>query len=466
MRAGLRLTVLLASVTALMTVGLTAGADHAKRPDTKNIDARGHSEQTGTFTAPDGQRTTNSDLAFQGSLAYQGNYDGFRVIDTSDPDSPELLSFPKCNGDQGDVVVWDDILVRSWNTARDRVRDCDGEPVLVGFEGVHLFDISDPANPSVIDVDGPHLGLELECGSHTVTVAGVDEGSLIVYSNNSSSSGCAEEEDIEDDDERRARDDELGDFMDVIAIPLADPAAASVINRVELAGPQADIRTGCHDAGVHLPTNKAVGACNDTIDVWDITDPRNPVLENTITEPGVGEGGRWHSGAFSDDGSVILAGWEPGGGAQAQCQAQDPDVTKSMFFYDTDTGEKLGQWVLPRPQSGSQNCTIHNYNVVQGADRDIVVSGNYQAGTWVTDFSDPANPEAVAWSDPKTLGPGPFCSQTNPPGCQLGGAWSSYWYNDVIYESDITRGLNLFTLNDATFAGSDTLTRLNPQTQE
>lgn len=466
MRAPFRLTVLLVSVTALMTVGLSASADHAKRPSTKNIDARGHSQQTGTFTDPDGQRTTNSDLAFQDNLAYQGNYDGFRVIDISDPDNPELLSFPKCNGDQGDVVVWDGILVRSWNTARDQARNCDAQPVLAGFEGVHLFDISDPANPSVIDVDGEHLGLELECGSHTATAAGVDGGDLIVYSNNSSSSGCAAEEEIEDADERRARDDELGDFMDVIAIPLNEPEGAHVINRVELAGPQGNIRTGCHDVGVHLPTRRAVGACNDTMNVWDITDPRDPVLMDTITEPEVGAGGRWHSGAFSDDGAVILAGWEPGGGAQAECQAQDSDAKKSMFFYDATTGEKLGQWVLPRVQTGSENCTIHNYNVVQGADRDIVVSGHYQAGTWVTDFSDPANPKTVAWSDPKTLGPGPFCSQTNPPGCQLGGAWSSYWYNDVIYESDITTGLNLFTLNDDTFAGSDTLSRLNPQTQE
>jgi hypothetical protein len=30
----------------------------------------------------------------------------------------------------------------------------------------------------------------------------------------------------------------------------------------------------------------------------------------------------------------------------------------------------------------------------------------------------------------------------------LGGAWSSYWYNNFIYESEITKGLNLFRLSD------------------
>lgn len=32
-----------------------------------------------------------------------------------------------------------------------------------------------------------------------------------------------------------------------------------------------------------------------------------------------------------------------------------------MFFYDADTGAKLGQWVLPRAQGADENCTIHNY---------------------------------------------------------------------------------------------------------
>lgn len=39
------------------------------------------------------------------------------------------------------------------------------------------------------------------------------------------------------------------------------------------------------------------------------------------------------------------------------------DVDKSMFFYHADMGEKLGQWVLPRPQSAVENCTVHNYNM-------------------------------------------------------------------------------------------------------
>jgi hypothetical protein len=102
---------------ALLTVGtlvfpVAAAADHATRPHTPNIHALGHSFDPGSFLVPDGQRDANSDLAFQGNLVFHGDYDGFRIVDISEPGDPQLVSRTRCNGDQGDVAVWDDILVR------------------------------------------------------------------------------------------------------------------------------------------------------------------------------------------------------------------------------------------------------------------------------------------------------------------------------------------------------------------
>lgn len=428
-------------------------------PHTRNVHEMGHDRRAATFDAPEGQRRISSDLAFQGGFAYQGTYDGFRVVDISAPGNPRLVSEVVCNGDQGDLVVWDRVLVRSWNTKRATPRECAGTTVPAGFEGVHVFDIANPARPQLL------AAVELPCGSHTVTAAGVDGGALIVYSNNSSSAGCGV-------GLTTAQQNALGDFMDIIAVPLANPAAASLIHREPLAGPtDLAVSTGCHDAGAILGgINKAACASADTINVWDISNARDPNLLFTITEPGVGSSttnGRWHSATFTWDGRVIVAGWEPGGGAQAECEASDPAVDKSLFFYDASTGAKLGQWVLPRSQGADENCTIHNYNIVPlRSGRYVVVSGNYQAGTWVTDFTDPANPKTVGWTDPASLGSGSFC--TDPPAdtCQLGGAWSTYWYNNFIYESDITAGLRVFGLSDKARAGAIRLDRLNPQTQE
>ena len=426
-------------------------------PQSRNVHEMGHDLRAASFEVPDGQRRISSDLAFQGRYAYQGTYDGFRVIDISAPGNPRLVKDVTCNGDQGDIVVWGHVLVRSWNTKRTTERQCGGTTVPAGFEGAHVFDIGNPANPQLV------AALELPCGSHTVTAAGVDGGDLIVYSNNSSSAGCGAGLDV-------AAQNALGDFMDVIAVPLANPGAVSLIHREPLAGPtDPGVRTGCHDAGVILGgINKAACASADTINVWDISNKRNPELLLTITEPGVGDSstnGRWHSAAFTWDGRVLIAGWEPGGGGAAECEASDPDVKKSMFFYDAATGAKLGQWVLPRSQGPDENCTIHNYNIVpMRSGRYIAVGGHYQGGTWVTDFTDPANPQTVGWSDPASLGPGSFCGPETS--CQIGGAWSSYWYNNFIYESDITAGLRVYSLSDKVRAGAHRLDRLNPQTQE
>ena len=331
---------LVAAVLTLLAAGLPASADHETRPHTQNMHAKGHSPHPATFLGePDGVRHVNSDIAFWGNTAFNGNYDGFRVIDIADPDNPVEISHPSCNGDQGDIVVWENILVRAWNSKKTTARLCDGQTVPAGFEGVHIFDVSDQSDPALVG------SVVLPCGSHTLTTAGVSNGSLIVYSNNSSSAGCV--------DGTRPNDDPVGDFMDVIAVPVDNPAGASLIHREPLAGPTTDVRTGCHDAGVILgEVNKAVCASADTINVWDIGanatpggSPEDPALLFTIFEPGIGvagTNGRWHSTVFTWDGAVIVAGWEPGGGAEPECEATDPASDKSMFFYDATTGAKLG----------------------------------------------------------------------------------------------------------------------------
>src|SRR6266508_4524603 len=263
--------------------------------------------------------------------------------------------------------------------------------------------------------------------------------------------------------------------------PRPATATASLIHREPLAGPpDPTVRTGCHDAGViRGDVNLAVCASADTTNVFDIGanalpggSLADPVFLYTIQEPGVdGHAGRWHSAAFTWDGKVVILGWEPGGGAAPECEATDPPVTKSAFFYDARTGAKLGQWTLPRSQDGTvvggvkidENCTIHNYNVAPlRSGRHVLVSGNYQAGTWATDFTDPANPVTLGWSDPP-----PLVRQTpTGPASELGGAWSSYWYNNFIYESSITEGLLVFRLSGDLTGGSLRLNRLNPQTQE
>jgi hypothetical protein len=450
----LLLLIAVGAVTLLVSpAGATAG--HNTRPHTDNLRALGHSPDFGSFLLPEGQgRDANSDLAFRGNLVFHGDYDGFRIV-RGGP-FPRLISRTRCNGDQGDIVVWKDILVRAWNAPKTETRNCDGSTVPAGFEGMHIFDISDIRDPELVgevelsarpEADSPG------CGTHTLTL--VPDGDRAVIYNATSGGNPA-----------LTPADQECDWIDIVEVPRDDPGAASHLRREPLMGGHA-----AHDNGVILgDVNKLGVASGHMSNVFDIGDNDTPggSLEDpahlyTIEEPGVcNEGdpvlcnGNWHSAAFTWDGEVVILGWEPGGGSLPECEATDPPVKKSAFFYDADTGAKLGQWTLPRPQTAAENCTIHNYNTVPLKDgRYVLVGGHYQAGTWVVDFTNPASPVTLGWSDPPPIVP-----------TQLAGAWSSYWYNGLIYESEISVGLNVFR-----FTGKETrkdvrLKQLNPQTQE
>jgi hypothetical protein len=408
---------------------------------TKNLHPQGYSAFGNTPNLPGLTFTANSDLAFWGKYAFQGHYEGFRIVNIAAPAKPKQVSFTECFGNQGDVVVWGDVLVRSWNSPATGTGSsqlsCDGEPVPLGFEGVHIFDISDKTNPEVVG------SLALPCGSHTATgVPDLENNRLIVY-NQTSGGPCP--------------------FITIFEVPLDDPGSASIIRQEPLE--EAD---ACHDSAVILgEVMKLACASHDHANVFSIGGPDGGSLEDpeflyTVSEPGVCNepgnpacNGNWHSAAFTWDGEVLILGWEPGGGSLPECEATDPDVKKSWFFYDASDGSKLGQFVLPRPQTATENCTIHNYNVVPTDKRYVLVGGNYQAGLSVVDFTDPANAREVAYADPAPLVP-----------TQLGGDWSTYWYNGRIYESDITRGLIVWKLSDKVTAGAKKFGHLNPQTAE
>lgn len=406
---------------------------------TQNLHPLGFSERAVPLdnTVP-GQSIINSDLAFWGRTAYQGTYQGFRVIDVSDPESPiEIIDYGDCSpgttlGNQGDVIVWGNILVRSWNSnTTNPTASCDGEPVALGFEGLHVFDISNPLDPDLV------ASVDLPQGSHTATgVPDLANDRLLIY--NSASSGA-------------------NPGIDIVEVPLSAPQNATFL-RLEPAG------RSCHDTGVILGgVLRAACAGGNGFTVWSM----NPADGGSLVDPvqlysrtitGVTIG---HSASFTWDGNMLIFGHEPGGGTQARCQATSSVVDRSLFFFDAKNGTLLGTFVHPRPQTSLENCTWHNYNVVPTDKRYMLVSGNYQSGISVLDFTNPADVSEIAYADPATL------VDPNPPvGIETGGDWSSYWYNGRIYESDITRGLIIWNLSNNVTAGAMNFDHLNPQTQE
>lgn len=414
-----RTTLLLLAAVAMLITALPASAGHDDDPRTENLHPIGHIEEPASLFH--GPPTVHTDIAFWGRYAFQGNWLGINVRDVSAPGNPRPVSFTECMGNQGDVLIWENILVRSWNSPAPAGATCDGQPVPAGFEGLHIFDVSDVRDPVIIG------SVALPCGSHTATaVPDPANGRLLVY-NAASSTSCP--------------------GIEIVEVPLADPGAASQIDFVPL-------DRGCHDIGVILgDAMRAACAGGNGYALLDLSGSlSSPTWVYSTFVPGVTIG---HSAAFSWDGETVIFGHEPGGGVASNCEEPNPDSDKSFFFFDAATGALLGTWVLPRPQSATENCTLHNLNVVPiRGGRDVLVHGSYQSGVSVVDFTDPTHAVELAYSDPPPIDP-----------VDLGGAWSAYWYNNFVYETNITEGLNIFRFSGKQTAGAIRLDHLNPQTQ-
>jgi hypothetical protein len=63
-----------------------------------------------------------------------------------------------------------------------------------------------------------------------------------------------------------------------------------------------------------------------------------------------------------------------------------------------------------------------------------MVQGWYQGGISVFDFTDPKQVKEIAYFDR-----GPMDASK----LFVSGSWSAYWYNGLIYSSEITRGLDI-----------------------
>ncbi len=71
-----------------------------------------------------------------------------------------------------------------------------------------------------------------------------------------------------------------------------------------------------------------------------------------------------------------------------------------------------------------------------------MVQGWYQGGLTVFDFTDSEHPVEIAYFDR-----GPIDAKD----LIVGGYWSAYWYNGLIYASEIARGLDAFKLTPSEF---------------
>jgi hypothetical protein len=393
----------------------------------------------------------NSDLAFWGRLAYAGHYDGFQIIDAQNPRRPRQLVDFACPGSQHDVSVWQNLLFVSVETPRSSP-ECNSVTQSPGFEGMRIFDVSNPRSPSLIK------GVPTDCGSHTHTLVPDPENNrVLLYVQSYTASVIAESS----YGNECARFDSMGqrahNKISVVEVELDNPGDAKVVSEPRF--PQNDRNgvpgyLGCHDVTVFMEIRKAAAACMDEGQIWDLSDLENPRTIARIHNPNVEF---FHSATFSYDGERVIFGDEAGGGTQPRCrEGVDAATLGALWFYDVDSLDNMddtsveswrSSWKVPRFQ-GEANCTMHNFNTLPTAKRDVLVSSAYAAGTTVVDFTDASNPTEVAHLDPHGAN-----------------QWSAYWYNGHIVTNDGGRGVDIMQVDDRRLAGAKEFPYSNPQTQ-
>jgi hypothetical protein len=463
-------------------VGLAPGAGNDAGQAALHMRLVSWTPKPAAFDSARGLTWINSDLAFRGSLIYQGNFSGFMIWDAADPKRPALLSAVVCGTDQGDPSIYGNLLFISAEAVRSR-NDCGTQGVQHGSErmrGVRIFDVSDPRNPRLVK------NVQTCRGSHTHTIVPhpTDPAVIYIYVGGSAVVRSAEEM-AECSTGLVADNPNTAEYrVDIIRVPLAQPEQAAVVGHARIfeglqrapgragvsaegnesvlgrraAGPQ-----GCHDLTSYPAFNLVAGSCGSFGILLDATDPEQPVRLDAAADVNFS---LWHTAVFSNDARSVVFTDEWGGGTAPRCRASDPQRLGGNTVLRINDGKMTqhAYFKMLAAQTDTENCVSHNGGLIPVPGRDIMVQGWYQGGVNVFDFTDPDKPFEIAFFDR-----GPVDAER----LVVGGSWGAYWYNGYIYSSELHRGLDILEMmpsehlsqNEIDAAKLVVMEEYNPQAQ-
>ena len=195
-----------------------------------------------------------------------------------------------------------------------------------------------------------------------------------------------------------------------------------------------------------------------------------------------------HTAAFSNDGKKVIQTDEWGGGTGPMCQAGSMIELGGNTILTLDAKKKQqqrGYFKLPAAQSAEENCVSHNGGLIPVPGRDLYVQGWYQGGVDIMDFTDPDHAFEVGYFDRGSIDPpaGADVPVAARAGTQpadfarsrntIGGSWGAYYWNGMIFSSELDRGLDILELtpsanlsaNEIAAAKLVQFVQYNPQSQ-
>ena len=429
------------------------------------------------FDSVRGLTFINSDLAFRGHYVYQGNFSGFSIWDVSTPAKPAKVAVVPCVTSQGDPSIVRNLLFISAEGNGNR-NDCAKGGVQNPADhmaGVRIYDVSNPKAPKLIK------NVQTCKGSHTHTVIPSPTDKGVVYIYVSGNQGARPETELAGCNNGADPADEKNSLfrLDVIKVPLAHPEQAEVVTGARIftnmvpaptrGGNQRRGRRGaaagadtsapppptgprnCHDVTAYPAMHLLAGACASYGLLVDISNPEKPVRLDAAADTNFS---LWHTAVFSNDGSKVVFTDEWGGGTSPNCQATSMMEMGGNTTLTIGPDKKFKQhayFKLPSAQTAQENCVSHNGGLVPVPGRDIMVQGWYQGGIDVIDFSDPDHPYELAYFDrgPVDAPPAPGDTAGGAVSRQrgtIGGSWGAYYWNGLVYSSELARGFDILEL--------------------
>jgi len=480
------------------------------------------------FDTVRGLTFANSDIAFGTHFAYQGNFAGFTIWDITDPAKPVISSVVQCTTSQGDPSIIGNLLFVSAEGAGNR-NDCGNGGVQDPKDhmaGVRIFDVTNPKAPKLIK------NVQTCKGSHTHTVVPSPTNANIIYLYVSGQSAARPETELAGCKNGTDPADPTNSLyqLDIIKVALDHPEKATVIPGARIftgldvdatckqfcvpadarraaamaaggrgrggapgAGDAAAVgepaHTGprnCHDVTAYPALHLLAAACSTHSILVDISNPEKPVRIDALTDTNNFQGR--HTAAFSNDGKKLIQTDEWGGGTGPMCQASSMIELGGNTIISLDAKKKQAQhgyFKLPSAQSAEENCVSHNGGIIPVPGRDLYVQGWYQGGIDVMDFTDQDKAFEIAYFDrgsidppspvdvPSAAGAAALAASGGRSRNTIGGSWGAYYWNGMIYSSEIDRGLDVYELlpsaqlsaNELAAAKLVTFTDYNPQSQ-
>jgi hypothetical protein len=459
------------------------------------------------FDTLQGLTFINSDIAFGGNYVYQGNFSGFSIWDVSNPAKPTSVAVVPCVTSQGDPSIYGHLLFISAEGGGNR-NDCAKGGVKNPSEhmaGVRIYDVADPSHPRLIK------NVQTCKGSHTHTLIPSPTDKGVIYLYVSGSQGARAESELAGCNNRLDPNDATSSMfrLDVIKVPVAHPENAEVVTGARIftnmvpAPTRAGARSGrggrrggaagapdtttppppsgprnCHDVSAYPAMHLLAGACGSYGLLVDISNPEKPVRLDAAADTNFS---LWHTAVFSNDASKVVFTDEWGGGTSPNCQATNMMEMGGNTTLTIGKDHKLKQhayFKIPSAQSPQENCVSHNGGLVPVPGRDIMVQGWYQGGVDMIDFTDPDHPFEMAYFDRGPVDAPPAPGDTTNGAVSrsrgtIGGSWGAYYYNGLVYSSELARGLDVLELlpsdkisaNELAAAKLVRLSELNPQSQ-